>query len=677
MIEFEHRIPINEATLKAPNLVDKLSERDLNALGNMVWEGYDTDKFSRNKWERRTQTAMDLAMQIQKDKNFPWPGCSNVAFPLITIATLQFHSRAYPAMIPGRDIARYRSVGPDPDGKLADRASRIGSHMSYQLLEESQSWEEQHDRMLINVPIVGCAFKKTYYSGAKGTNESELVMAQDLVMDYFAKSVEDCARKTHIIPMYRNEIYEKVRSGIYRDVLDKTWYKAPATPLMDTATSRIDDRAGKTPPKTDSDTPFTMLEQHVNIDFDGDGYKEPYIVTIEATSKCVVRVVTRFDRMKDVTYNSYKQIVRITATEYFTKYGFIPSPDGGIYDMGFGVLLGPLNESTNSILNQLVDAGTMSVTAGGFLGRGAKIRGGTYTFAPLEWKRVDSTGEDLHKSIYPLPVREPSMVLFQLLNLLISYTNRISGSTDTMVGENPGQNTPASNVNTMVEQGEKIYSAIFKRLWRSCKEEFKKVYIVNSIYLPDSTIFGEEGKKILREDYLGDPARVSPVADPNAISKSQRVQEAMMIKQIAMTTPGYDLQAVERNFLKAANVEGWEALYPGPDKVQPLKNPKVQIEEMKLEAKKMDMKLREQMFVQELMEQRRLNAAKILQLEAQAAKLMEEAGGVQAGQKLAAFDAAIGAMKVHNEMLKTKADTMLKAMELDQNASDRQTADGK
>ena len=676
MIEFEKTIPINEATLKAPNLVDKLSDRDLDALGNLVWEGYNTDKFSRNKWERRTQTAMDLAMQIQKDKNFPWPGCSNVAFPLITIATLQFHSRAYPAIIPGRDIARYRSIGPDPDGRLADRASRIGTHMSYQLLEESQSWEEQHDRMLINVPIVGCAFKKTYYSGLKGHNESELVLAQDLVMDYFAKSVEDCARKTLVIPMYRNEIYEKVRTGIYRDVLDKIWYKAPATPLMDPSIIRADERAGKTPPKTDSDTPFTMLEQHVNIDFDGDGYKEPYIVTIEATSKCVMRIVTRFDRMQDVTFNSYKQIVRIKATEYFTKYGFIPSPDGGIYDMGFGVLLGPLNESTNSILNQLVDAGTMSVTAGGFLGRGAKIRGGTYTFAPLEWKRVDSTGEDLHKSIYPLPVREPSMVLFQLLNLLISYTNRISGSTDTMVGENPGQNTPASNVNTMVEQGEKIYSAIFKRIWRSMKEEFKKIYIVNSIYLPDSTIFGEEGKKILREDYLGDPARVSPVADPNAISKSQRVQEAMMIKQIAMTTPGYDLQAVERNFLKAANVEGWEALYPGPDKVQPLKNPKVQIEEMKLEAKKMDMKLKEQMFAAELMEQRRLNAAKILQLEAQAAKLMEEAGGVQAGHQLAAFDAAIGALKVHNDMLKSKADTMLKAMEMDQNASDRQTPDG-
>ena len=676
MIEFEKTIPINEATLKSPNLVDKLSERDLNALGNMVWEGYNTDKFSRNKWERRTQTAMDLAMQVQKDKNFPWPGCSNVAFPLITIATLQFHSRAYPAIIPGRDIARYRSIGPDPDGKLADRASRIGTHMSYQLLEESESWEEQHDRMLINVPIVGCAFKKTYYSGIKGHNESELVLAQDLVMDYFAKSVEDCARKTHIIPMYRNEVYEKVRSGIYRDVLDMTWYKAPATPLMDSSAIRQDERVGKTPPKTDSDTPFTMLEQHVNIDFDGDGYKEPYIVTIEATSKCVVRVVTRFDRMKDVTYNSYRQIVRIKATEYFTKYGFIPSPDGGIYDMGFGVLLGPLNESTNSILNQLVDAGTMSVTAGGFLGRGAKIRGGTYTFAPLEWKRVDSTGEDLHKSIYPLPVREPSNVLFQLLNLLISYTNRISGSTDTMVGENPGQNTPASNVNTMVEQGEKIYSAIFKRVWRSMKEEFKKIYIVNSIYLPDTTIFGEEGKKILREDYLGDPARVSPVADPNAISKSQRVQEAMMLKQIAMTTPGYDLQAVERNFLKAANVEGWETLYPGPDKVQPLKNPKVQIEEMKLEAKKMDMKLKEQMFAAELMEQRRLNAAKILQLEAQAAKLMEEAGGVQAGHQLAAFDAAIGALKVHNDMLKSKADTMLKSMELEQNAANKQTPNG-
>lgn len=678
MIEFENKILINDTTVISPNLADQLSDSDLVALGNMIWDGYNNDRNSRMKWEMRTQSAMDLAMQVQKDKNFPWPGCSNVAFPLITIATLQFHSRAYPAIVPGRDIAKCRVNGPDPDGRETMRAQRIGTHMSYQLLEQSMSWEEQHDRMLINVPIVGCAFKKTYYNGLKACIESELVTAHDLVIDYYAKSVEDCSRKTHIIPMYRNKIHENIMSGIYRDIREEPWYMGDAVPMTETRKYREDNRAGKTIPKSDHDTPFTMLEQHVDIDFDGDGYKEPYIVTIEATSKCVVRIVTRFETMDAVTFNSKKEIIRIKPTEYFTKYGFIPSPDGGIYDMGFGNLLGPLNESTDSILNQLIDAGTISNTAGGFLARGAKIRGGNYTFAPLEWKRVDSTGDDLQKSIFPLPVREPSIVLFQLLDLLINYTNRISGSTDMMVGENPGQNTPASNVNAMVEQGEKIYSAIFKRIWRSMKEELKKVYIVNSIYLPSSTLFGPQNSKILREDYSGDPTRISPSADPNVISKHQKAQQAAIVKNAAMSTPGYDMAQVERNFLQAQGVEGWEVLYPGPDKVPPGKDPKMQIEEMRLQSKKMELELKQQMFAADLMEQRRLNTAKILQLEAQAAKLMEEADMIQSSHELAAFDTAISAMKQHNESLKARSDSILKAKELEQNAKkDQQSANGK
>jgi chaperonin GroES len=406
-----------------------------------------------------------------------------------------------------------------------------------------------------------------------------------------------------------------------------------------------------------------MLEQHLLLDLDQDGYKEPYICTIEANSKSVVRLVSRIDTMDDVTKSLKGEIISIKSAEYFTKYGFIPSPDGGIYDIGFGVLLGPLNESVNSIMNQLIDAGTMSNSAGGFLGRGAKIRGGTYTFAPLEWKRVDSTGDDLKKSIFPLPVREPSQVLFQLLGLLINYTQRISGSTDTLAGENPGQNTPATTTNAMIEQGLKIYNAIYKRVWRSMKEEFKKLYMLNRVFLPMTTSFGEAESKILREDYLGDPNRISPVADPSITSESQRLQQAMAIKQAAATTPGYNPVEVEKNYLRALHVDGWEVMYPGPQQLPPPKNPKVQIEEIKAQTKQMSMQADMQKFVANLMEQRRLNSAKILQLEAQAAKLVAEAGGVQTGHEIAAFEAAIGALKANDDSLRGGIELMMKQME--------------
>ena len=675
MLELETKITLNKETINASNLAGRFSERDLRTIGNLVFEGFQRDKFSRMKWEKRTQAAMDLAMQIQKDKNFPWAGCSNVAFPLITIATLQFHSRAYPSIISGTDLVRYRVVGDDQGGEEAARARRVGEHMSYQLLEEDEAWEEQHDRMLINIPIVGCAFKKTYFSGLRGHNVSELVLAQDLVLDYYAKDVHTCGRKTEIIQKYRNELHEGIMSETFLDVREEVWYQSYAVPYRDSTSPKVDARHGTFESSPDDDTPFTLLEQHCWFDFDRDGYKEPYIVTIEANTQTVLRIVARVDRLEDIEKNVRGEIVRINATEYYTKYGFIPSPDGGVYDIGFGVLLGPLNESVNSLLNQLIDAGTMSNSAGGFLGRGAKIRGGVYTFAPLEWKRVDSTGDDLRKSIFPLPVREPSMVLFQLLSLLITYTNRISGTTETMLGENPGQNTPAQTTQVMVEQGMKIYNAIFKRVWRSMKEEFRKLYILNAIYLPGEALFGPGGQKAIREDYLGDPKRICPVADPNVTSEQQRVALALAVKQSAMTTPGYDMGAVERNYLQALHVDGIDVLFPGPENMQPAPNPQAELEAAKLHLKQLDIESKQQMFLANLFEQRRLNSAKILEMEAQTAKIFEEAGSVKTEQQIAAFNAAIGAMKTHDESLRAQIELMMQGMEKG-NESNGKTTDG-
>lgn len=673
MLNLDTKITLNKAAIESSNLCDRFSSADLRRLGEWVWAGYNRDKHSRVQWEKRTQAAMDLALQLQKDKNFPWPGCSNIAFPLVTIAVLQFHSRAYPAIINGTRIVKARVVGPDPSGKKRERADRVSTHMSWQVLEEDRDWEEQHDRLLINLPCVGSAFVKSYYSTSKGYNESELVLAKDLVLDYWAKSVEECPRKTHIIPLFRNDLHERIARGTFRDVSKESWYQEPAAPQLDPQTIRENERKGIKPPQTDETTPFIGLEQHCEVDLDGDGYAEPYIITIEETSKDVLRIVTGFDREADIervgSGPRKGEIIKIHALQYFTKYGFIPSPDGGIYDIGFGILLGPLNEATNSLINQLVDTGTMSNTAGGFLGRGAKIRGGVYTFAPLEWKRVDSTGDDLRKSIFPLPVREPSKVLFQLLSLLINYTNRVSGSTDIMVGENPGQNTPAETSRTMVVQGEKIYSAIFKRVWRSMKEEFKKLYILNGIHLDVRTAFGNGGLA-LKEDYLGNPDDVVPAADPNITSDEIQLRQAVALKQSAATTPGYDLAEVEHRYLTALKVEGIDKVFPGPGKVPPLPNFKLQIEQLKQQGRQMEMQQDMQRFAAELMEQQRVNNAKIIQLQAQAAKLLSEVKNEDQRLAIAAIDAQIGAFKAHNEAIMSQVDRILKAIEIRQKGAE-------
>ena len=657
---------LDQETIDSPNLCDRFDKADLQRLGDWCWSGYDRDKRSRYKWEKRTEAAMDLAMQVQKAKSFPWANASNVAFPLVTIGTLQFHARAYPTLVDGPDIVQYRVIGADQDGSQRKRADRIGEHMSWQLMEEDQDWEEQHDRMLIHLPVVGTAFKKTFFSSSMGYNESEFVMAKDLVINYWAKSVETAARKTHLIPLYRNEVWERIENGAFRDIREEGWWQTNPVVQQSTQQVQADNRQGTTPASEPDDvTPFQFAEQHVLCDLDADGYSEPYIITFELHSHCVVRIVTGFEQEADIDRSVSGRIRSIKRMEQFTKYSFIPSPDGGLYDIGFGVLLGPLNESVNSLSNQLIDAGTLQTAAGGFLARGAKLRSGNTNVSPFGWTRVEVSGDDLRKSMVEYPVREPSNVLYQLLVLLVNYTQKISGTTDPMVGENPGQNQPAETTRTVVEMGQKIYSAIFKRIWRSSKEEFRKLYILNTVHMPETIPFGADGQQALREDYLGDPSRVAPVADPNVTSDTAKLQQAMTLKNFAQTTPGYDWEQVERRVLRALKVDGIDEVYVGPKspKATPIPNPKAAVEQMKLQGKQMELQLRQQEFTITMKENVRMNNAKILELEAKAAQEMEQAGGVKEGHRIAAFEAAIGALKVNNEHIRGQIDLMLKSME--------------
>lgn len=652
IVKLDKRVSINRDFIQSPNLCDRLSENDLTSIGGRIWLGYQRDLVSRSVWEKRNQAGMDLAMQVQKSKSFPWPDCSNVVFPLITIAALQFCARSYSNIIQGADVVRYRVPAEDPTGELDVRAQRISKHMSWQVLEQDSSWEEQHDRLLINLGIVGTNFIKTYYSGNLRHNVSELVQARDLVIDYYATSVEASSRKTHVIPLHRNEIYEKAMDGVFSDVIDEAWFKTAAKTRQ--ANPEADSRHGVSPGEPDMDTPFTGLEQHCLLDLDEDGYSEPYIVTIEESSRKILRIVARFDREEDVDRNSAKRIRKIHPTEYFTKYSFIPSPDGGIYDIGFGTLLGPLNESVNAGINQLIDAGTMSNSTGGFLGRGAKIRGGTYTMAPWEWKRVDSTGDDLRKNLVPHQVREPSAVLFNLLSLLINYTDRISGSTDIMTGGNPGQNTPAQTSNNMIEQGMTVYSMIFKRVWRSMKDEFKKLHRLNAVYLPPRTKFGSGQSFILQEDYKSDGELVVPVADPRVASSSLRMFKAQKISERASMTAGYNMVEVERNFLRSMDIEGVEKFYPGPDKVPAPPSPQQVVEEMKMKQLQLQMEHEKWQLVTELQAGSHESQAKIANLEAQALKALAEIGQADATHQLAAFDSAIQAMQTHQAMIDSR-----------------------
>ena len=656
-----------------PNIAELLHEDDLYKIGHDVYEEFTADLLSRSAWEKRTEESMKLALQVAEAKSFPWPNASNVKFPLITIAALQYHARAYPVLINGDTPVRCRVIGDDPDGKKERRAERVENHMSYQILEVDENWEEETDRVLITQPIVGCAFKKTFYHPTKRRPQSEYILARDLVVNYWSKSLDYAPRVTHVQYMTKNEIYERVARGLFCEMSDNQAVTIPQSNLQLTQNKA---QGMEAPQSTDSSTPYEILEMHKFIDFDGDGYAEPYIVWVRRDTKQVLRIVARFFD-QSVERDTKGTILSIKAEQYFTKFPFIPSPDGGFYDLGFGVLLGPLNQSIDTLINQMIDAGTMANTAGGFLSRGIKMRGGNYNFAPLEWKHVDSTGDDLRKGIVPLPVREPSQVLFTLLGMLINYGERIGGSVDILVGQNPGQNTAAETTRTMAEQGMKIFSGIFKRTYRSLKEEFRKLYRLNQLYLEDEVDFqSDKGEfAISAEDYNGPISDISPSADPSIVSDSQKMQQAQAILQLATTTPGVNVRQAQLMYAKAWKVSELETLLPdpkGPNAIKPPIPEKLQVEQMKSQIKQADQQLQMKLGVLKLMDTAKLNEAKIHKLEAEALLALEEAGGVRTGQHIQLINSQIAAMKAKNEGILSSVELMMKLTEAEDTPSEEQ-----
>lgn len=675
MLNLETKLDLNRV-VREDNVAELLSPEDCTAIAASVYDSWQIDQTSRLGWETQMAAALKLATQVAEAKTFPWPNCSNVKFPLITIAALQFHARAYQALLPGPDVVKCKVYGTDPEGMEAQRASRIADHMSYQVLEEDEAWEEVHDRVLITVPIIGCAFKKIYFDSELGRNVSAFVPAKDLYIPYFAASLETASRITECIELSPNKMIQRVRSDLYlQDVADSLPTVEGSTNQLEQAQDQIQ---GQTKPAQDHDRPYELLEQHGWLDLDGDGYKEPYIITVRKDTRQLCRIVARFVST-GVHRNSRKQVVSIEPTHYYEKYSFIPSPDGGIYDLGWGCLLGPLNESINTAINQLIDAGTLATTGGGFLGRGARLRSGNIALKPFEWVRVDATGDDLRKSIVPATFKEPSMVLFQLLQLLINYGERVAGVTDAQVGINPGQNTPAETTRTVVAEGQKVFLGILKRLYRSMKKEFQKRYILNRRFLDSEVEYYSpltgSARKVLAQDYAPSEKIVCPVADPNMLTDAQRLQQVQLLKQSAATTQGYDLAAVERRFLEALRIPDVNVVFPGPEKVPAQPHYRIQIEQMRSEAKAAEQRGNIQLEALKLLGEADLNQAKIGKLQAETLALSQQAQNARTNQQLAIINAQIGAARAKQETLLKAAAILQRSIQLGKDSNESESRD--
>lgn len=557
--------------LDSVNIADDLDEDKLIGIADQVHKGFYNDLASRKPWETDLENWTKLALQISEKKTFPWVGAANIKYPLLATAAMQFAARAYPTLVPSDGkMVKCRVIGADPDGQKAARAVRVSTHMSYQLLEQMSGWEEDMDKLLISLPIAGTCFKKTYWDAGKQTNCSKLVLPKYLVVNYDTRCIDDAERITEVVYLSKRKVKERQNEGIFRDV-----------ELPDPTNENVFSQSGvnasfQTDSTEDETTPYTLFEQHTFLDLDDDGYAEPYIVTIEAQSKEVLRIVPRFSP-SNVNVKEDGSIQSIEPTQYYTKYDFIPNPDGGFYSIGFGRLLGPLNESANTIINQLVDAGSLSNLQAGFIGKGLRIKMGESRFQPGEWKAVNATGGDLKQQIFPLPTREPSQVLFNLLDLLLKSGKELASVAEIFVGKMPGQNTPATTTMATIEQGMKVFTAVYKRVYRSLASEFKKLYVLNREYLNPEEYIDILEEPVQQNDYQGSENDIIPGADPTAVSsqeKQAKVQALLQIMQLGTLNP----MAITQLYLEAHEIANPQAYMMQP---QPQPDPKQQELQMK------------------------------------------------------------------------------------------------
>ena len=560
---------------KSKNVAELLDEEQLSFIAKTVSEGYEIDEDSRAEWKSIVDKAMEIAKQITSKKNFPWPGASNIKMPIITRACIDYASRTLPEIIQNDRVVKCAIVGneydapPTNDPQQAalqqqvlrmknkqDRASRVSKFMSYQLLHKSPDWENGVDSLLQTLPVLGTVFKKTYYSETEKRIISDMCVPSKIVVNYNATSLETARRVTHILTMYSNDILERQRRGIFSEV-DLDTLKN-----QDEFLTSADSTDGTYSADNDYDFPIEVLEQHCYFDLDGDGYKEPYVVLIHKATKQVLRIVNRFKSIEKVK----GKVAKIEPEQYFTDFHFIKSPDGGFYSMGFGSLLLPMNTAINTLINQLIDAGTLSNTQGGFLGRGLRLKNGEFKIKMGEWKVLDaSSGTKIGDNVYPLPVREPSQTLFQLLGLMIQMSQDLSSTTDVLSGKQPAQNVSSNTISQLVEQGTKVFTAVNKRVYRGLKKEYQKIYELNYYHLKQ-----DEYRKVLdnpianvKRDFELDSIDILPVADPTLSSDQQRLQRASIVQQL----PTVDRRAADEMILDAIQLDAAKKreLLPPPD----------------------------------------------------------------------------------------------------------------
>jgi chaperonin GroES len=539
-----------------PNAADEFSPEAVRALGERALAEYRLDRESRAGWETSARASLKAILQTPEAKSYPFENAANIKYPLLTTACLQFAARAYPAIIGGERIVKAFITAQPSDDEARGRADRVETHMSYQLRQLMPEWEEDTDTLLHQLPALGCAFRKVYWNREQMRPVSQMVSALDLVVNQNAVSLETVPRITQRFELYPNEIEERVRNGTF----------SPLALELHASGGECDAPLPERSQSGDGDSlaPHVFLEQHRYDDLDGDGLAEPWIVTVHEASGEVVRLVANYDLDRAIL-DADGVIVRLPRFNYFVKYAFLPDPRGGFYDIGFGELLKPLTESIDSTINQMLDAGHLQNAGGGFIGSGLNLKKSQMRFSPGTYHTVNAPGGVIRDAIVTVPHPGPSAVSQNLLNMLIASAKQITAVQDILTGDLPRAQAVATTL-AQIEQGLKVFTAIYKRIYRALGQEYRLLYALNGRY-PDEPEYlsalnwkpsGACTPPSMAADYTPRGCRLTPVADPAIVTDMQRLTKAQFLMELtAHPALGgmLDRGAVARWVLAAANFD--------------------------------------------------------------------------------------------------------------------------
>mgnify|MGYP000612048266 FL=1 len=632
-----------EPPITVENILDDLSKEQKEKIASECKSAFDDDLRSRGEWESNIDDWIALAKQTKQDKTYPWPGASNVKYPLVATAAMQFAARSYPSLVPSNGkVVNSVVIGKDTTGEKYEKAQRVSTYMSYQIMHEMRGWEEDMDKMLMMLPIVGTMFKKTWYDKVEDKIKSKLILPKYLVVNYWTTNLDESERISEVIHMSPRLLKERQNMGVYaeEDLGDPVAENHLMPDDADTNSKSI---------------PYTIIEQHTFLDLDDDGYAEPYIVTFDYSSGKLLRISRRYLLDDVVLKDDEKTIARIKPIQMYTKFGFIPNPDGSFYDIGFGVLLGPINESVNTLINQLVDSGHLHNLQSGFIGKALRVKMGDQSLRPGEWRPVNATADDLRKQIVPLPTKEPSSVLFQLMGTLITSGKELASVAEIFTGKMPGQNTPATTTMATVEQGMKVFTAVYKRIFRALSQEFEKIFDLNKLYTDPNKYITVLDMEIGPDDFDKASCDVSPGADPNAASQQEKLMKAQgLMEMLQIAGPMLNPIKVISRVMEAQEQPNWQELFsdevqqsgqvppPPPDPKMMAIQAKMQADQQKaamdIQAKQAKMELEGRNAEQKMMMEAQAHAQKMQQQEESA--MIKSASDIQMANIFSATERA-------------------------------------